>query len=296
MKTLSNKQLTIQVKELGAELCSIKSNATGREYLWQADPTYWKRHSPVLFPIVGAVWNNEYRHNGNSYPLSQHGFARDRMFTQTVDKPDEIRFRLDSDDESLKLYPFSFSLEIGYRLSGNQVEVIWSVKNAGSEELYFQIGAHPAFYYPDYSPENDKRGYFTFDKTTGLKYVLIGSKGCVAPDKYPLSLDEKGMLPLDTHTFDKDALIFEDGQLGRVALLDGNREAVVTLHFTAPVVGLWSPPSKNAPFICIEPWYGRCDRVDYAGEYKDKDWIQYLQPGEQFNASYRIEVNTDYKR
>lgn len=291
MKTLSNQQLTIQVKELGAELCSIKANATGQEYLWQADPAYWKRHSPVLFPIVGAVWNNEYRHAGKSYPLSQHGFARDRVFRQTVDKPDEVRFRLDSDEETLQRYPFPFSLEIGYRLTGNQVEVLWSVRNTGSEELHFQIGAHPAFYYPDYTEDSDQRGYFAFDKTEGLEYVLIQAKGCAAPDKYPLHLDDEGLLPLDIHTFDKDALIFEEGQLRRVALLNNKREAVITLHFTAPLVGLWSPPAKNAPFICIEPWYGRCDRVDYTGEYKDKDWMQHLQPDEQFDASYRIEVN-----
>lgn len=292
MKTLTNEQLTIQVKELGAELCSIKENATGREYLWQADPAFWKRHSPVLFPIVGAVWNNEYRHEGRCFPLSQHGFARDMEFRLTVDKPDEVRFRLDSNDETLKCYPFLFSLEIGYRLEGNRVVVLWAVKNSGSEEMHFQIGAHPAFYFPDYTTESEWRGFFAFDKKEGLEYILIKAKGCADPEvKYPLSLDEEGMLPIDIHTFDRDALIFEESQLRRVTLLDNRREPVLSLHFTAPLVGLWSPPAKNAPFVCIEPWYGRCDRVDYSGEYKDKDWMQHLAPGESFNASYEIEVH-----
>ena len=293
MKTLSNKQLTICVSEHGAELCSIKGNKTGIEYLWQANPTFWKRHSPVLFPIVGAVWNNEYRHGGKVYPLSQHGFARDMKFVQIIDRPEEVRFRLDSNEDTYQLYPFHFSLEIGYRLTGNRVDVLWSVKNTGDEELYFQIGAHPAFNYPDYSEESDKRGFFSFDRTESLEYNLIEAKGCVSVDKHSLSLDEEGLLPIDIHTFDKDALIFEDGQLQRVALLNNSKEPVVTLHFTAPLVGLWSPPAKNAPFVCIEPWYGRCDRVDYSGEFKDKDWMQHLAPGKQFEASYSIELNQD---
>ena len=106
-----------------------------------------------------------------------------------------------------------------------------------------------------------------------------------------MPLDKEGLLPLDTHTFDKDALVLEDSQVKRVDLLNQNGSSYLTVYFTAPVVGLWSPPAKNAPFICIEPWYGRCDRVNYTGEYKDRDWMQHLQPGETFNASYLVEIH-----
>lgn len=289
MKTLSNDRLTIRVKEMGAELSSIVARSTGKEYLWQADPAFWKRHSPVLFPIVGAVWENTYRYKGQTYPLSQHGFARDRMFSLVEETSSEVRFRLNSDEDSLRVYPFPFTLEIGYRLTGNRVEVLWSVENTGAEQMYFQIGAHPAFYYPDYQADEDARGYFSFDKTEGLTYCLIREKGCLAPQTYALSLQD-GLLPLDTHTFDKDALIFENSQLRKVSLLDIRRRPYLTLHFTAPVVGLWSPPAKNAPFVCIEPWYGRCDPADYTGTWEAKDWMQSLQPGEVFDASYVIEI------
>lgn len=291
MKTLSNDSLTIQVSPQGAELSSIVANATQKEYLWQADPAFWKRHSPVLFPIVGSLWNNEYRHNGITYHLSQHGFARDKEFELIKETDTELRFKLQESEDTLKLYPFPFYLEIGYRLAGNQIEIIWVVKNTGNEELYFQIGAHPAFYYPDYDENSQKRGFFAFDRTAGLTYKLIQEKGCIGDTEYPLPLDEEGLLPLDTHTFDKDALVIEDSQVRRVDLLNPNGSSYLTVYFTAPVVGLWSPPAKNAPFVCIEPWYGRCDRVNYSGEYKDRDWMQYLQPGETFNASYLVEIH-----
>ena len=289
MKTISNKQLTIQVSPHGAELCSIVAN--GKEYLWQADPAFWKRHSPVLFPIVGSVWENEYRNEGIPYTLTQHGFARDMEFMIVAEKEDEVRYRLVSNEETLQKYPFPFCLEIGYRIQGKQIEVMWKVKNTGNKEMYFQIGAHPAFYWPEFDASNSERGFFEFDKENGLKYILISEKGCADPStEYSLELTD-GLLPLDTHTFDKDALILENEQVRKVTLYNKEKQAYLSLHFNAPVVGLWSPPAKNAPFVCIEPWYGRCDRAHYTGEYKDKDWMQHLQPEEIFQGGYTIEID-----
>lgn len=288
MKTLSNSQLLIQVSPHGAELCSIFCN--GKEYLWQADPAYWKRHSPVLFPIVGSVWENEYRNEGQKYVLTQHGFARDMDFELISELSDEVRYRLTDSEETKAKYPFPFCLEIGYRIDGKKIEVLWEVRNTGTGTLHFQIGAHPAFYYPDFDPETTARGYFGFDKTEGLNYILIAEKGCADPDKkYPLVLTD-GLLPLDTHTFDKDALILEDSQVKEVTLYNKEKKPYLSLCFDTPLVGLWSPPAKNAPFVCIEPWYGRGDRAYYTGEYKDKDWMQHLAPGGVFNGSYVIEV------
>lgn len=288
MKTLSNSQLTIQVSPHGAELCSIFCK--GKEYLWQADPAYWKRHSPVLFPIVGSVWENEYRNEGKAYFLTQHGFARDMDFELISESENEVRYRLTDNEETRSKYPFPFCLEIGYRIEGKKIEVLWEVRNTGTDTLHFQIGAHPAFYYPDYEPETTERGYFGFDKTEGVNYILISEKGCADPNKeYPLELKD-GLLPLDTHTFDKDALIIENSQLEEVTLYNKEKKPYLSLYFNAPLVGLWSPPAKNAPFVCIEPWYGRADRAYYTGEYKDKDWMQHLAPKKTFKGGYVIEV------
>ena len=211
METLFNGRLSIEVSAHGAELCSIFSN--GKEYLWQADPAFWKRHSPVLFPIVGSVWENEYRNEGTTYVLTQHGFARDMEFTLISEENDEVRYQLVSNEETLKKYPFPFRLTIGYRIREKKVDVMWEVENTGEKEMHFQIGAHPAFYYPDFDAETQERGFFGFNKKSGLKYILISEKGCADPDtQYPLKLTND-LLPLDTHTFDKDALILEGSQV-----------------------------------------------------------------------------------
>lgn len=288
MKELKNDKLTIKVKEHGAELCSIQ--AGGKEYLWQADPAFWKRHSPVLFPIVGGVWENTYRIGENTYNLSQHGFARDMDFTLVSETETEVMFELSSTPETLTKYPYSFKLNIGYRLEGDKVRVIWQVTNTDSKDIYFQIGAHPAFYFPTYSTETEDRGYFGFDKQD-INYIRLKEKGCADPTvHYPVPLNEEGLLPLNTHTFDIDTFIIEDSQVKEVTLYGLDKQPVLALQFTAPLVGLWSPPTKNAPFVCIEPWYGRCDRAQYTGDYTQKDWIQHLPEEGVFNASYTIQI------
>lgn len=289
MQTLSNGTLTIKVSEHGAELQSIRKGET--EYLWQGDPTYWGRHSPVLFPIVGSVWEAKYRVDGKEYQLGQHGFARDMDFTLVFSSDTEVRYRLESTAETLEKYPWPFVLEIAYRLHGNCVDVIWEVTNSGDKEMYFQIGAHPAFNYPDYDTESAGRGSFTFDRTEGLECIRLKEKGCVdAITKYPLELPD-GRLKLDKDTFDKiDTIILEHNQIGRVEMFREDGTQWLALSFEAPVTGLWSPPGKNAPFVCIEPWYGRCDRAYYTGEYKDRDWVNRLEPGELFSKKYVIEI------
>ena len=288
MKTLSNGKLTIQVSEHGAELSSLKAN--DKEYLWQADPAFWKRHSPVLFPIVGGVWENVYRVDGKEYPLGQHGFARDMDFTLVAESDDKVLYELNYTEETLAKYPYKFKLCIGYALEGDKVRVIWKVVNMDEKEICFQIGAHPALYFPNYEEKTSGRGYFGFDNPH-LSYIRLKEKGCADPEvAYHVPVNEEGLLPLDTHTFDIDTFIIEDDQVKEVTLYDLQKKPVLALQFTAPVVGLWSPPKKNAPFVCIEPWYGRCDRVNYTGDYSEKDWVQHLPVGEVFEASYTIQI------
>jgi galactose mutarotase-like enzyme len=291
MQILKNDVLTIEVSGHGAELSSIRKGET--EYLWQADPKFWGRHSPVLFPIVGSVWEGRYRVGENEFTLGQHGFARDMDFTLVWQTETELRYRLESTEDTLAKYPWPFCLEIGYRLHDNKIDVIWEVSNPGVEDIYFQIGAHPAFNYPDYDLEKKERGYFSFDRTEGLECIRIVGKGCVdAVTKYSMDLDENGRYPLASDTFDViDTLMLQDSQVKRVTLHRVDGSPWLSLDFTAPVVGLWSPPTKNAPFICIEPWYGRCDRAGYEGDYREKDWINRLGAGERFSSVYTVEIH-----
>lgn len=290
MHTLKNDILTVEVSGHGAELTSIRKGST--EYLWQADPAFWGRHSPVLFPIVGSVWEKRYRVEGKEYELGQHGFARDMDFTLVNATETEVRYRLESTPETLAKYPWPFVLEIAYRLHDGNLDVIWEVSNPGTEEMFFQIGAHPAFCYPDYDPQTMERGFLSFDRNEGLECIRIKEKGCVdAETRYPLEVPKDGLFPLTRETFDAiDTIMLQDSQIGKVTLHRADGSPWLSLSFDAPVVGIWSPPTKNAPFICIEPWYGRCDRAGYEGDYREKDWINRLGAGETFRSVYTISI------
>lgn len=293
METLSNSILTVQIAEHGAELQSIKKGS--KEYLWQGDSKFWGRRSPILFPFVGRVWDNKFRHEGKTYEMGQHGFARDMDFRITYKDDNGIVFWLESTPETLEKYPFPFRLMVGYLLEDNKLTVKWRVDNLSDKDVYFQIGAHPAFNLPDFNPADEVRGYFgLYGPNSGreLKYTAPAEKGCVSAELHTLNLNKEGLMPITAHTFDHDTFIFENQHLQKVMLDDKNQEPYITVDFDAPLVALWSPTKQHpdCPFVCIEPWYGRCDSVGYEGELKDRAWMQCLKSMENFDVSYSIRI------
>lgn len=285
---MKNDLLTVVIDNHGAELQSVKNNRTQQEYLWQGDKAFWGRRSPVLFPIVGSVWDGKFRIDGVEYALGQHGFARDSDFEVIADSPeDEAWFALESNDLTMSLYPRRFRLEIGYRLDEARLTVMWRVKNLDEKPMSFQIGAHPAFNYPEFNPDDAVHGYFLFDTRKPLVSQLLKEKGCISGDTAVIELGEDGMLPLTGDTFSINTIMLQDRQVRRVSMLDKERRPYVSLLFDAPVVGMWSP-SARAPFVCIEPWWGRCDRMNFDGEFSQRDYVNTLQPGETFEASYMV--------
>ncbi len=289
--TLSNDVLTVVISTQGAELQSIRNNITGDEYLWQGNAAFWNRRSPVLFPIVGAVWNGEYRYNGVAYQLGQHGFARDMEFDIiSGDDESEAWFALDANDTTLVKYPCRFRLEIGYALRGELISVMWRVHNHDSRDIYFQIGAHPAFNYPDFNATDAVHGYFHLDATAPLSAEVIEQKGCIGSEIAAVTLDAEGLLPITAATFARDAIILNDNQVHRVSLMSKDRKPYLTLLFNSPLVGLWSK-SADAPFVCIEPWWGRTDRIGFSGDFSEREHITRLSPKDTFNASYSIVID-----
>ena len=281
---LENEQIEVTVNIHGAELRSLKSKADGQEYLWNADAKYWGRTSPVLFPFVGGVKNKVYRHEGKEYPMNQHGFARDMEFTLVKHTDDMLVMRLESDENTKEKYPFDFALELEYHLIDNEIKEVYRVINKDNVMMHFSIGGHPAFV----TPENDAsmagcKIRFDADRIT---YHLIGDYQLMARDEYELPLINHEYT-IQEDSFEKDAFIIEGGQAGTVSLVK-NEKPFVTVKFDTPVFGLWSCKSKNVPFVCIEPWYGRTDAIDFTGELKDREYSNHLDAGEVFEKSFSI--------
>ena len=288
--TLSNESLTITIHDCGAELMSIHNNKTKQEYLWNGNPDYWKRRSPILFPIVGGLKNQCYQYEGKQYAMSQHGFARDMEFELIEKAPNSIVHRLCSNESTKEVYPFDFCLEIGYELTDNQIRVIWRVTNQDKKTMYFSIGGHPAFLCPVKESESQTDYFISFDTKDSLDVTSINEGALATPEKIKFSLDQ-GLLSIHEHLFDNDALVVENNQAHKVSLLTSDKKPYVTLEFAAPLFGIWSPAKMNAPFICIEPWYGRCDREDFEGSLEEREWGNQLDPQEVFEASYYIIIS-----
>ena len=286
---ISNGRITIQVDSMGAELRSLKEISSGREYMWNADPRYWKRTSPVLFPLVGGVKGGVYRVGGTQYPMSQHGFARDTEFRLKSQVAHEIWFSLESDEETMKRYPYPFVLEIGYELSDTAVCVKWRVRNPAKDTLYFSIGGHPAFLCPIREGTKQSDYMLRFDAREEIAASVL-EHGLVSGEKAVYRLRD-GILPVTERLFDRDALVIEHDQAHSVSLVTPEGKDYLTVAFDAPLFGVWSPPKKGAPFICIEPWYGRCDSADFDGEWREREWIQALGAGKTFSADYRITID-----
>ena len=286
---LENEFLCVEIAEMGAEVTRIYDKAEDNEILWEGNPVYWKRHSPVLFPNVGKTYKNRVLINGTQYPTSQHGFARDNVFTCIEAANEKASFMFRSSEETKEVYPFDFELHINYKLNKKELTVEWQVKNCGDETMYFTIGGHPAFRFA--KPEETKADYVL--KIPGkekLEYVLIDiSCGCANVDEIQtLQLSEE-TYPLSDELFAKDALVVDNGQIEEAWLCHKDGTPYVGVRSAGfPNYGIWSV--EGAPFVCLEPWMGRCDNVGFNAELSEKPNVNKVEAGEKFIKDYTIVV------
>ena len=289
MIELSNEQISILVAEKGAELQSIK-DAVGHEYLWQADPNYWPRHSPVLFPIVCSVNNETYRAEGREYHLPRHGFARDAEFKVIAKNSSKVTLALESSPETHEVYPYDFVLSISYVLHESTVSVIWHVHNTDTREMHFQIGGHPAFNVPGMTAGDTQQACIRLDNSEPMEALHSYGDGSHEMDEVPFTEAENGLMEFCDNTWRNDSIKIHRSQLRRAELLDRTGRPVVTVSFRTPVVAFWSPYGKQAPFVCIEPWYGIGDPRGFNGDFQDKPLMNHLLPGASFMSKYEITI------
>jgi galactose mutarotase-like enzyme len=284
---IESSKLKVEVSESGAEMKSIFDKERNKELIWQADPAFWPRRAPVLFPIVGKLKDNKFRFEGKEYELSQHGFARDKKFNLDLKGKNYLAYSLQSDAETLKNYPFKFKLSITYILDGNSIRVRYEVVNTDSKTLYFSIGGHPGFACPVNSNEKFSDYYLEFEKEeTVSRFVL--QEGLVGGKKEALLKGEK-IIPLSPELFAKDALIFKDLKSSYISLKNKKGDYSVRVDFSGfPYLGSWSKP--GASFVCIEPWYGIADKKTFEGDFNEKEGINQLGKGEKFNCEFSITI------
>lgn len=287
MYILENNNLIIETKSSGAELTRIYSKKYNKEILWNGNKKYWGRQSPILFPIVGKLKDNKTLIEGEIYNINQHGFARDMDFDLINKDENIITYKLTSNEKTREIYPYNFNLFISYKIVDEKVKITWNVENIDSQDIYFSIGAHPAFNIS--SPENLSDYYIEFKCRENVQKVDL--EGPYYSEIY--EVNSLSSLKLNPSLFANDAIIYTN--IDEISLKSTKEECHVNVNFKDfPLVGIWTPYYKDsnstAPFICIEPWHGLADCVDSNKKYKNKKYINKLNVGQRFDVSYYIEI------
>lgn len=283
--TLHGDGISATIVGQGAELGSLR-DAHGTEFLWQAGPE-WRRHSPVLFPIVGRLKSDQLHHRGKTYPMTQHGFARDSRFAWVEQGPSSCTLVLTDDAETRARYPFAFRLAIGYSLGPRQLGVTFEITNTGDELLPASIGAHPAFNWP-LLPQLPKEAYrlaFADNEPAPIRRL---KDGLLLADPRPTPVVGK-TLALSERLFEEDAVIL-DRPVSKSVRYTADRGPAIEMSWQGfNELGIWSKPG-GAPFLCVEPWHGIASPVEFDGEFTEKPGVMLIEPSGKRMLSYRIHL------
>lgn len=283
---LSNGGLTAVVKSHGAELCSLSKD--GIEFIWQAGAA-WPRHAPLLFPIVGRLTNDVLRHEGKTYRMTQHGFARDSRFVWGAREENSCMLLLEDSEATRALYPFAFRLTAAYALDESGLDLTLTIANTGKETLPASLGGHPAFNWP-LQPDEAKENYaliFASEESCPVRR-LDGGLMRHAAEPSPV---KGAVLPLSESLFVDDAIVFDRIESSSVRYASGQGAGPwLKMSWRGfRELGVWSKPS-GAPFLCIEPWRGYASPAGFDGEFSDKPGLMHIAPGAEDQLSFRIEV------
>ena len=289
MQTLKNNQLTVKINPKGAELSSLFNIENQTEYLWNADPTFWGKSSPVLFPIVGALKNDIYRFEGKEYTLPRHGFARDREFIVEKSEENSVTFLLTYDENTLKVYPFKFEFRLIYSLENNTMSVTYSVKNIGENKMYFSVGGHPAFAVPLAEDTAYDDYYLEFNKTETFKRWGLTTDGLI--ETQPIDfLAYTNNLNLTKELFYDDAIVFKNLESTFVTLKSNKTNRQIKFDFEGfPCIGIWA--KEEADFVSIEPWCGIADSLNHNQELTEKEGMNCLAIGNIFEKTWRVTIS-----
>ena len=288
MIQLEHDLLRISIAEKGAELQSLFRTDLRLEYLWSGDPAFWGKFSPVLFPIVGGLKDNTYFYKGQPYQLGRHGFARDRVFDVIAQSSNHVVFGLKSDAETKKVYPFDFSFELSYTISGDTLTVGYKIINTGNEVMYASVGAHPAFRIPLTDDTQYEDWFLQFNQTEQSGQWPLTKDGLIEAAPIPC-LEKTQTLALNKPLFYGDALVFKDLQSTSISIKSQQSAHGLDMQFDGfPFYGIWA--AKDADFVCLEPWCGIADSANTDQQLINKEGIHTITAGDSFERSWSVSV------
>ena len=285
--TIKNDILNVEISSFGAELQSIKRNNV--EYLWQGDENSWKNRATNIFPYVGRMQEGKYTYKGKTYEMGGHGLARHIDFTIEKLEDQKITFKMISNEETLKSYPFNFEYFITYELKEDTLFVTSKVVNKDNKAMYFGLGGHPGFIIPLDNRLKFEDYYLEFDECAKINNIRVSEKGLIThKEEYPLKDDK--ILNLTHNLFDNDALIFENMSKGVTLKTDKDNKSVYVKYEDMTYLGIWHSPKKEVNFVCIEPWTSLPSRDGIIEDIEKQENLIFLEENKQYENKWSITI------
>lgn len=279
---------TAVVDTYGGELVSYRDE-NGTEYIWNGDPAHWKGRNPLLFPIVGRLTDGQVRIAGGVYEMQQHGFARTTEFTVAESGENYVVFELCDTAQTLAQYPYHFCLRVCHELTPTGFVTRCTVENTDSQEIHFCIGGHTGFMCPFHEGETFEDYSLVFEKVENLPSKAVTSDGYICPTQTTPGPANTDTIALSRALFNVNTLVFEGLQSQSVSLRHNTKGCGVKLDFAGfPTLAFWSPFQTEAPFLCIEPWFGEAAQQGESGEFTDKPHCIHLGVGKNFSMEYSV--------
>lgn len=287
-KELFNGNIRIKVASMGAELKSLEKD--GVEYIWYSRPEYWKYCAPILFPVVGTLKDKKTIINNKEYFIPQHGIIRNLEFYPIEAKHEHCLSYINKyDEETLKTYPFKYQVIISHILNEDTLTTEVEVTNLGKEEMPFNIGGHPAFNVPLYENETFEDYTIYFDQNETFSSPEIKPNATLDFNKSVMEGNDIDRINLKKDLFSIDTIIIQKVKSRKIKLLNKKGQGIEFSYPKFPTLAVWTPYNE-APFVCLEPWYGYNDHYDTDGQFIKKDNIILLKEKEKFTISYSIKI------
>ncbi len=248
---IENDTLKVKISSMGAELQSIRRPDDNTEYLWQGDANYWAGRALNLFPICGRLFEGKYIYRGRIFEMMLHGFAKLHEWTVLRQDTAAITLQLKDNADTLAVYPFHFSLEISYVLSGKNLTVTGILHNCDDRPLYFSAGSYVGFRVPLNNNEEFSDYFLQFNTPTAPQQLCINRAGLYTEKTKPFPLEDEHILRLQHTLFDNNALYLQNTG-GHVTLgCEKNSHSIHIEYSSIPYLVLSQKAKTTAPYICI---------------------------------------------
>lgn len=292
MVTIQNDRFTATINEVGAELTHLVDQASHRDLIWNND--LWPKHAPVLFPAIGRSNEDSYLIDGQRYEMPQHGFVSGETFMIVDQTPTAVTLSLTANAATRVYYPFYFELQVTFTLVATGLNLSFSVRNHGQQDLSYSLGSHPAFNVPFEAGEAFTDYELVLDPapTDLQQFEIVKTPNPYRSGKELPVTTDKGVIKLNYPMFDAGLIILKAPNLAHLTLQSTKSKHSISLNLDDfDYVTLWTKEGAQAPFLCLEPFNGLPDVAGDLRELATKEGNHHVAVGQSETMAYTITVD-----